>query len=96
MVILGRAIKADYGKFVKWDAKTMGSWCQQLEGALALFNLTGRSIVAAYRKNKALILNSVDSTQILGEAISCIEPRGLAQCQHGNDFKDIVEIYNLT
>jgi hypothetical protein len=28
---------SDKGEFVKWDAKTMGSWSQQLEGALALF-----------------------------------------------------------
>ena len=78
VVILGRGNKSGLrGEFVKWDAKTMGSWCQQLEGALALFNLTGRSIDCRYtEKNKALILNSrVDSTQILGEAIkNCMEP----------------------
>ena len=78
VVILGRSDKSGLkGEFVKWDAKTMGSWSQQLEGALALFNLTGRSIDCRYtEKNKALILNSrVDSTQILGEAIKkCEEP----------------------
>ena len=78
VVILGRSDKSGLkGEFVKWDAKTMDSWSQQLEGALALFNLTGRSIDCRYtEKNKALILNSrVDSTQILGEAIkNCEEP----------------------
>jgi uncharacterized protein (TIGR01777 family) len=78
VVILGRGNKSGLkGEFIKWDAKTMGSWSQQLEGALALFNLTGRSIDCRYtEKNKALILNSrVDSTQILGEAIkNCMEP----------------------
>ena len=78
VVILGRSHKSGLkGEFVKWDAKTMDSWSQQLEGALALFNLTGRSIDCRYtEKNKALILNSrVDSTQILGEAIKkCEEP----------------------
>ncbi|NBQ03465.1 MAG: NAD-dependent epimerase/dehydratase family protein, partial [Opitutae bacterium] len=76
VVILGRSDKSGLkGEFVKWDAKTMDSWSQQLEGALALFNLTGRSIDCRYtEKNKALILNSrVDSTQILGEAIKKCE-----------------------
>ena len=45
VVILGRNHKSGLkGEFVKWDTKTMDSWSQQLEGALALFNLTGRSI----------------------------------------------------
>ena len=78
VVVLGRSEKSELkGEFVKWDAKTLDSWSQQLEGALALFNLTGRSIDCRYtEKNKALILNSrVDSTQILGEAIKrCEEP----------------------
>ena len=50
---------------------------QGLEGATALFNLTGRSVDCRYTKeNKALILNSrVDSTKVLGEAIrSCDKP----------------------
>jgi NAD dependent epimerase/dehydratase family enzyme len=92
VVILGRSNKSGLkGEFVKWDAKTMGSWSQQLEGALALFNLTGRSIDCRYtEKNKALILNSrVDSTQILGEAITNCDgtSEGLAQCQHRNGLQ---------
>ena len=50
---------------------------KELEGATALFNLTGRSVDCRYtEKNKALILNSrVDSTKVLGEAIrSCDKP----------------------
>ena len=48
-----------------------------MEGASALFNLTGRSVDCRYtKKNKALILDSrVNSTKVLGEAIkSCKNP----------------------
>ena len=78
IVILGRSEKTGiHGKFVHWDAKNLGDWSRELEGATALFNLTGRSVDCRYTKeNKALILNSrVDSTKILGEAIrSCDKP----------------------
>ena len=78
VVILGRSEKAGLnGKFVHWDAKNLGDWSKELEGATALFNLAGRSIDCRYtEKNKALILNSrIDSTKVLGEAIKkCEEP----------------------
>ena len=78
----------------------MDSWSQQLEGALALFNLTGRSIDCRYtEKNKASILNSrVDSTQILGEAIKrCEDLRKSGSMPAPPRFTRIfVEIYNLT
>ena len=65
------------GRLVKWDAQNLDSWSQQLEGALTLFNLAGRSIDCRYtQKNKQLILNSrLASTQVLGEAIKrCDDP----------------------
>ena len=57
---------------VIWDAKNLGDWSTELDGADVLINMTGRSVDCRYhQKNKYLILNSrVDSTQILGEAIS--------------------------
>lgn len=77
-VILGRSKKAGLlGRFVHWDAKNLGDWSKELEGATALFNLAGRSIDCRYtEKNKALILSSrIDSTKALGEAIKrCEEP----------------------
>ena len=78
VVILGRSEKTGlHGKFVYWDAKNLGDWSKELEGAIALFNLAGRSIDCRYtEKNKALILNSrIDSTKVLGEAIKrCDDP----------------------
>ena len=54
------------GKFVQWNAKNLGDWLNELEGATAIFNLTGRSVDCRYtEENKSLILNSrVDSTKL--------------------------------
>ena len=81
VVILGRsgqsAARGISGRFVEWDAKSLGSWQEELEGTEALFNLCGRSVDCRYdERNKRLILNSrVDSTRILGEAVqACSRP----------------------
>ncbi|MEC7401802.1 MAG: TIGR01777 family oxidoreductase [Verrucomicrobiota bacterium] len=81
VVILGRsgqsAARGISGRFVEWDAKSLGSWQEELEEAEALFNLCGRSVDCRYdERNKRLILKSrVDSTRILGEAVqACSRP----------------------
>ncbi len=58
-------------QYVCWDAKTLGSWTTELEGADLVINLTGKSVDCRYTEiNKKEILNSrVDSTKIIGEAI---------------------------
>lgn len=57
--------------FINWDAKNLGNWADELEGAEALINLTGKSVDCRYNEvNKAEIYASrLDSTAILGEAI---------------------------
>ena len=73
VVVLSRSVAQPnaIGRFVPWDGKILGEWKNELEGAEALFNLTGRSVDCRYTKaNRELILNSrVDSTRVLGEAI---------------------------
>jgi uncharacterized protein (TIGR01777 family) len=62
---------------IAWDARTLGPWRQELEGAAAVINLTGRSVNCRYNAaNRRLILESrVLSTRVLGEAIAgCAEP----------------------
>ena len=77
VVVLSRgAAPADaIGRFVPWDGKNLGDWKSELEGAEALFNLTGRSVDCRYtQENRDLILNSrVDSTRVLGEAIGACD-----------------------
>ena len=77
VVILSRGSgkKTSRGRYVSWDAQSLGEWTNELEGADIVINLTGRSVDCRYTKvNRDLILNSrVDSTRILGEAISQLQ-----------------------
>ena len=64
-------------RLVGWDGRTLGEWARRLEGARALINLAGRSVNCRYNeRNRREILESrVDSTCVLGEAISrCSKP----------------------
>ena len=64
--------KRDDGvKEVLWDAKTLGPWTNELEGAEALINLTGKSVNCRYTEaNKHEIIESrTHSTGILGTAL---------------------------
>ena len=60
-----------------WDAKTLGVWQDEIDGADVLINMTGKSVDCRYhQKNKDLILSSrVDATLVLGKAIlACKNP----------------------
>lgn len=55
-----------------WDARTLGNWAKEFEGADAVINLAGRSVNCRYNStNRAAILESrVNSTRAVGEAIA--------------------------
>ena len=57
---------------LRWDGKTPGSWCDAIEEASAVVNLTGRSVNCRYTaRNRREILDSrLDSVRVLGEAIA--------------------------
>lgn len=60
-----------------WDGKNLGFWCNELEGSLAVINLTGKSVNCRWNEaNKKAILNSrLESTKLIGQAIEkCKEP----------------------
>lgn len=62
---------------VAWDGETLGDWTTQLEGALAVINLAGRSVDCRYTAaNRRLIMDSrIRPTRVLGEAIArCARP----------------------
>jgi uncharacterized protein len=64
-------------RYLPWDARTLGEWRRELEGAVAVINLAGRSVNCRYNAaNRRLIMDSrVLSTRVLGEAIAaCAEP----------------------
>ena len=57
---------------MQWDARTLGPWAQELDGADAVINLAGRSVNCRYtKKNLTQMFKSrVDSTRVVGEAIA--------------------------
>lgn len=59
-------------RFVEWDARTLGEWTNEINGADVVINLAGRSVDCRYTKrNRDLILNSrVNSTRVIGKAIA--------------------------
>ena len=62
---------------IVWDARTLGSWAEELEGTSAIINLVGRSVNCRYNtQNRKLILESrVEATRVIGEAIAkCKKP----------------------
>lgn len=74
VIILTRSPKArtDGVREVAWDTKSIGDWAQELDGATAVVNLTGRSVDCRYTaKNRREIMDSrVNSTRVVGEAIA--------------------------
>lgn len=79
IVILSRSETKTDGKlrYLRWDARSQGAWCSELEGATAVINLCGKSVDCRYtEKNMALIFSSrLESTAVIGEAImACKTP----------------------
>lgn len=58
-------------KYVQWDGKAPGAWQANLDGALAVINLAGKSVNCRYTaSNRREILESrIESTQAIGKAI---------------------------
>jgi uncharacterized protein (TIGR01777 family) len=73
IIVLSRGMEKQEGNitYVKWDAKTQGSWAKELEGADMLINLTGKNVNCRYtEKNKREIFDSrTNSTRALATAI---------------------------
>jgi uncharacterized protein len=64
-------------RMAQWDARTLGPWRRELEGAAAVINLAGRSVNCRYNtaNRRAILESRVLSTRVLGEAIAgCAEP----------------------
>jgi len=72
IVILSRTPESKPWRVVLWDAKTVGEWVKELDGADVVINLAGRSVNCRYNaENRKEIKESrVDSTRVVGEAIA--------------------------
>jgi uncharacterized protein (TIGR01777 family) len=73
VVVLSRRPTQAAWRVVTWDAKTLGPWASEIDGASVVINLAGRNVNCRYHpENRRLIKDSrVESTRIVGEAIAC-------------------------
>jgi uncharacterized protein len=72
VVVLSRRPAPAPWRVVPWDARTVGAWAAELDGADVVVNLAGRSVNCRYTPgNRRLITDSrVESTRAVGEAIA--------------------------
>lgn len=72
VVVLSRKPKVAPWRVVAWDARSLGDWAGEVEGADVIVNLAGRTVNCRYTPaNRRLIRESrVDSTRVVGEAIA--------------------------
>ena len=64
--------RADGIQEIAWDGKNSGEWCQALEGAQAVVNLTGKNINCPHTPEnlRAITASRVDSVQALAAAMA--------------------------
>ncbi|MCY7380166.1 MAG: TIGR01777 family oxidoreductase [Gemmatimonadaceae bacterium] len=76
VVVLSRRPAPAPWRIAKWDARTVGPWAAELEGADAVINLAGRNVNCRYSpQNRRDIMSSrVESASAVGQAI--------ARCDH--------------
>ncbi len=77
VVILSRRPETSACRVVEWDARRVGGWLSEVDGADVVINLAGRSVNCRYGKqNRQSIMDSrVKSTRAIGEGISrCTTP----------------------
>jgi hypothetical protein len=72
VVILSRGRTPAIGRAVTWDGTTPGAWAGDFDAADVVINLAGQSVNRRYSaRNRAAIMDSrVNSTRVVGEAIS--------------------------
>lgn len=77
VVLLSRHQAADDPRWrhTVWDARTLGSWTEHLEGATALVNLAGRSVDCVKTPDHCdeILRSRVESTEVLGRALHTLE-----------------------
>ena len=83
-------------KFVSWDAQTLGDWVQELEDAEAFVNLVGRTVdcVKTAENCDAILRSRVDSTKLIGKALTCLErqPKTWIQMSTAHRYGDSAEV----
>lgn len=61
-------------RHVAWDARTLGDWRRELDGAAGLVNLTGRTVdcIKTPDHQDEILRSRVEATSVLGEAVRSV------------------------
>ncbi len=77
VVVLGRTQPKGEtaGRYVPWDGRTLGDWCEPLKGATAVVNLAGRSVdcIKSPEHCDEILRSRVEATLVLGEAMARLD-----------------------
>jgi NAD dependent epimerase/dehydratase family enzyme len=77
VVLLSRSTPKVTGawKHVAWDARSLGEWKLELDGAAGLVNLAGRSVdcIKTPDHQDEILRSRVEATRVLGEAMRSID-----------------------
>src|ERR1700726_2427624 len=62
-------------RHVSWDARTLGEWCRELDGAIGLVNLAGRSVdcIKTPDHQDEILRSRVEATRVLAMAVRAID-----------------------
>lgn len=77
VVVLSRRPDRAPWRVVAWDARSVGPWAAELEGADVVVNLAGRNVNCRYtpENRHAILASRVESTSAVGQAIArCAQP----------------------
>lgn len=94
VVILSRNVPKVTGpwRHVAWDARSLGDWHRELEGAAGLVNLVGRSVdcIKTPDHQDEILRSRVEATRVLGEAARavCTPPPVWVQISTGHIYGD--------
>ena len=94
VVILSRRAPKATGKWrhAVWDARSLGDWRRELDGAAGLVNLTGRSVNCIKTPNHRdeILRSRVESTRVLGSAVRAVDspPRVWVQMSTAHIYGD--------
>jgi uncharacterized protein (TIGR01777 family) len=61
-------------RHVSWDARALGEWCRELDGASGMVNLTGRTVdcVKTPDHQDEILRSRVEATRVLGLAVRAV------------------------
>lgn len=81
--------------YARWDARSLGEWTGELEGATAIVNLAGRSVdcIKTPESCDTILRSRVDTTRLIGQALRQIQtpPPTWVQMSTAHIYGDSVE-----